>query len=115
MEIVRRNFKLGAVQKLRNVQRGEGVDDFVTYRHVYFEGEGGILWNSYVTADTEFDNSKRAHTSIFSALWNHQNEKYRWNFVPNNGQNIIAIRNLLIFCLHYLYILGIVGMNLKNL
>ena len=34
---------LGAVQKLRNVQRGEGVDDFVTYCYVYFEGEGGVF------------------------------------------------------------------------
>ena len=31
---------LGAIQKLRNGQKGEGVDDFVTYRYVYFEGEG---------------------------------------------------------------------------
>ena len=34
---------LGAVQKLRNGQRGERVNDFVTYRYAYFEGEGGIL------------------------------------------------------------------------
>ena len=54
------HFKfLGAVQTLRNVQRGEGVTDFVTYRYVYFEGGGGILWHSYVTADTQFENSKR--------------------------------------------------------
>ena len=33
---------IGAVQKLRNGQRGEGVDDFVTYRYVYVEGEGVI-------------------------------------------------------------------------
>ena len=33
---------LGAVQKLRNGQRGEGVDDFVTYCYVYFEVEGVI-------------------------------------------------------------------------
>ena len=33
----------GAIQKLRNGQRGEGVDDFVTYRYVNFEGEGGYL------------------------------------------------------------------------
>ena len=33
---------LGTIQKLRNAQRGEGVDDFVTYRYVYFEGEGVI-------------------------------------------------------------------------
>ena len=25
------------------VREGEGVDDVVTYRYVYFEGEGGIL------------------------------------------------------------------------
>ena len=31
----------GAVQKLRNDQRGEGVDDFVTYSHAYFEGDWG--------------------------------------------------------------------------
>ena len=37
------NFWIGTIQKLRNDQRGEGVDDFVTYRYVYFEGEGGIL------------------------------------------------------------------------
>ena len=33
----------GAVKKLRNGQRGEGVDDFVTYRYVYLRGRGGIL------------------------------------------------------------------------
>ena len=32
--------------------RGEGVNDFVTYGYVYFELEGGILWNNYVTVDT---------------------------------------------------------------
>ena len=26
-----------------NARGGEGVEDFVTYRYVYFEGEGGIL------------------------------------------------------------------------
>ena len=31
-------FQKGAVQKLCNGQRGEGVDDFVTYRYVYFWG-----------------------------------------------------------------------------
>ena len=36
-------FKKEAIQKLRNDQRGEGVDDFVTYRYIYFEGEEGIL------------------------------------------------------------------------
>ena len=34
------------------VRRSEGVNDFVTYCYVNFEGEGGILWDSYVTADT---------------------------------------------------------------
>ena len=48
--------KYGVVQKLRNSQRGEGVADFVTYRYVYFEG--GILWHSYVMADTQYENSK---------------------------------------------------------
>ena len=33
----------GAVQKSRNGQRGEGVDDFVTYCYVYFEGAGGYF------------------------------------------------------------------------
>ena len=37
------NFTKGAVQKLLNAQRGEGVDDFVTYRYVNFEGQGGLL------------------------------------------------------------------------
>ena len=30
---------LGVIQKLHNSQRG-GIEDFVTYRYVYFEGEG---------------------------------------------------------------------------
>ena len=30
-------FHLGAIQKLHNGKRGEGVDDFVTYRYVYIE------------------------------------------------------------------------------
>ena len=38
-----KSINKGAVRKLRNGQRGEVVDDFVTYRHVYFEGEGGIF------------------------------------------------------------------------
>ena len=32
----------GAIQELRNGQRGRGRQ-FFTYRYVYFEGEGGIL------------------------------------------------------------------------
>ena len=32
---------MGAIQKLRNVQRGEVVDDFVRYLYVYFEEGGG--------------------------------------------------------------------------
>ena len=35
----------GAIQKLRNVQRGEGFDDFVTYHYEYFEGEGGVIYD----------------------------------------------------------------------
>ena len=33
----------GPIQKLRNCQCGEGVDDFVTYRYVLYEGEGGYF------------------------------------------------------------------------
>ena len=40
---LRKYHSLGAVQKLRNVKRGEGVDDFVTYRYVNFEGGGGYF------------------------------------------------------------------------
>ena len=36
-------LKLGAIQKLRNGQSGERVDDFVAYRYVYFEEDWGIL------------------------------------------------------------------------
>ena len=43
--------KLGPIQKLRNKWRGEGVNDFITYRYVYFEREGGILRNNYVTSN----------------------------------------------------------------
>ena len=57
----------GAVQKLRNGQRGEGVTDIVTYRYVYFWGEGGILWNSYATVDTKFENLKFP-SNTFSAF-----------------------------------------------
>ena len=48
----------GAIQKLCNGKRRERVDDFVTYRYLYFEGGGGILWNSYVTTDSRIENSK---------------------------------------------------------
>ena len=41
--------------KLCNGQRGEGVKDFVTHHYVYFEGDGGMFSNSYVTADTQFE------------------------------------------------------------
>ena len=36
-------LSFGAIQKLRNGQRGEGVEHFVTYRDVYFEVEGGYF------------------------------------------------------------------------
>ena len=50
---------LGAIQKLRNGQRGEEVDDFVRYRYVYFEGERRvILRKCYVTANRKFENYK---------------------------------------------------------
>ena len=41
----------GAVQKLGNYHRGEGVEDFVT--DILWEDES-TLWNSYITADTQF-------------------------------------------------------------
>ena len=65
---ISRGIRIGTVQKLRNDQRGEGVNDFVTYRYVHFEGEGDILWNSCVTVDTTFESSKCPIFSIFSAL-----------------------------------------------
>ena len=34
------DLTIGAVQKLRNGQRGEGVDDFVTYCYIYLRGRG---------------------------------------------------------------------------
>ena len=42
-KLTHHDTKLGAVQKLRNSQRGEGVNDFVTYRSIYFEGEGVFM------------------------------------------------------------------------
>ena len=39
LDILNSNL-FGAVQKLRKGQRREGVSHFVTYRYVYFEGEG---------------------------------------------------------------------------
>ena len=49
----------GAVQKLSNGQRGEGVDDFVTYCYVFFEEGGG--------ASAEL-RAQRALHSIFDVL-----------------------------------------------
>ena len=69
-------FTKGAIQKLRNSQRGEGVDDFVTYRYVYFEEEGGILQHSYVMASVKLRTQRALH-SIISGLWNHQREQCR--------------------------------------
>ena len=34
------------------LEEGKGVDDFVIYRYINFEGDGGILSSRYVTADT---------------------------------------------------------------
>ena len=33
----------GAIKKLRDGLRGEGINDFVTYCYIYFEGEGGYF------------------------------------------------------------------------
>ena len=50
---------IGAVQRLRNGQRGGGGRRFCYISLRIFLGEGGgILLNSYVTVDTEFENSK---------------------------------------------------------
>ena len=70
---------LGAIQKLRNGQKGEGVDDFVTYRYVYFEEEG-ILPNSCVTAFANL-RTQISLSSIFRMLWNHQKKNCRSNSV----------------------------------
>ena len=35
---------LRGIKKLPNGQRRGGVDDFVTYGYVYFEGEGGVFY-----------------------------------------------------------------------
>ena len=69
-------YFIRAVQKLHNGQRGEGVDGFVTYGCVYFEGEGEISQHSYVTASAKLRTQRALH-SIFSVLWNHQKEKCR--------------------------------------
>ena len=76
-------MKNGAVQKLRNGQRGEGNDDFVTYRYVYLWGEGGILWNNYVTVDTKFKNSKYP-SNIFSEFLKASKGKVWMNFCAND-------------------------------
>ena len=55
-------------------QRGEGVDDFVTYHYVYFEGEGGVFYEIVTYWQMR---TKKAQTSTFSALRNHQNEDHR--------------------------------------
>ena len=39
--MIKHKIALRAIQKLRNAQRGEGVDDFVTYRYVNLEGGRG--------------------------------------------------------------------------
>ena len=55
---------------------GEGVDDFVTYSYVNFEGEG--LFCEIVTQRQILKlRTQRALSNIFSALWNHQKEKYK--------------------------------------
>ena len=37
------HMSYGTVQKLRNSQRGKGVDNFIIYRHIHFKRGGGIL------------------------------------------------------------------------
>ena len=45
-------FNLGPSKNYVTARGGEGVDDFVTYRYVYFERGGVIYEVIYVTADT---------------------------------------------------------------
>ena len=40
-------FHYGAIQKFRNVQKGEGVDDFVTYRYNNFKGREHFMIQFY--------------------------------------------------------------------
>ena len=55
---------------------------FYYISYVCFEGEGGILQNSYVMADTIFDNSKCPIFAIVNASPNHQKDSYTWTSVP---------------------------------
>ena len=48
--------------------------DFVTYHYVYFEGEGGVFYEIVTYWQMR---TKKAQTSTFSALRNHQNEEHR--------------------------------------
>ena len=89
----------GTIQKIRDGQRGGEARRFCYISLRIF---------SLVKLRTQ-----TALSSIFSTLWNYQNEKYRWNFVPTNGKNIITIKHLLTSCFHFQYILGIVGIT-KN-
>ena len=55
--------------------------------------------------------TESALSSFLNALWIHQNEKYEMKFCADNGQNVIAVRNLMISCHNYQYILGKVGIT----
>ena len=57
--ILHLDFVLGTVQKLRNGQRGEGVDDFVTYRYVYLRGRG-VFHEVFTYQQIEHLRTKRA-------------------------------------------------------
>ena len=61
-----------------------------------FRGGRVIFLNNYVATDTQFKNSKSS--SLFSGLGNHKKGKVM-KFCANNAYNIIAIINLLIYCL----------------
>ena len=61
-----------------------GFDDSVISRQVYFKRKEGILWNSYVTADTQL-RTNRALYSIVSALWNYEKEIEMQFFADNYG------------------------------
>ena len=62
----------------KNYVTDGGGDDFVTYSYAYFEGV--ILWNSYKTADTKFENLKQPY--LVSLVRYVQKEKYRCDSLP---------------------------------
>ena len=63
--MTKRYYIKGPSKNYVRARGGKRVDDFVKYRYVYFEGEGGILQHSYVTASAKLRTQRALH-SIFS-------------------------------------------------